>query len=400
MRSGLVADVALEVARDALPVRAGIFCSNKPRRTGSGAAGCSATGQRENPCIPTRPERQEHPFLNIRGSDGPLLAGCSIRQAAHFLFSMTVGTVCRMTADPGNLLKTCTSQTTTKPSRCEPCTAVLQPFALLPRMYGIVKHLACAGVCPAIWGCRANVHKLELVEPQIPHEYCNEHGQRCNVAVCAGFAGWWQSFIQMCIHRLVALLVLTEAQVVFAAYPQSISHKGGCKGGCEFSYPSLAWSPRSCNASEMPITAGAPMLSMVALLPTARFLLAHCMMPWCISAGVVVVIPSGNGSLHMTYTYSRSPIRRAAIRYVCVEDPEAWIRSGSQSEVTPARVRSREWRRLTFRLHCVGVLGHLLKSPSSGCLCRGFIRVLVRARERVAFHINASSTYQALCCKG
>jgi len=75
---------------------------------------------------------------------------------------------------------------------------------------------------------------------------------------------------------------------------QDFFHRGGCKGGCEYSYPSLFWAPGPCSS------------------PTST--------------------AAGAGSLHMSYTYSRPPMRRAAIRYVCANDPEAWIRGGAPSK--------------------------------------------------------------------
>ena len=74
---------------------------------------------------------------------------------------------------------------------------------------------------------------------------------------------------------------------------QAHFHIGGCKSGCEFSYPAMVFCPGSCQD------------------PAA----------------------SGPGSLHVSYTYSRAPlVRRAAIRYVCIEDPETWVRSGPASK--------------------------------------------------------------------
>jgi len=84
---------------------------------------------------------------------------------------------------------------------------------------------------------------------------------------------------------------------------QKLTHKGGCKGGCEFSYPAMVWAPGKCGSPVEPDS-------------------------------------SGKGSLHLTYTYSRTPVRRVAIRYVCIPDPETWVRSGGPSEVIKAPARS------------------------------------------------------------
>jgi len=76
---------------------------------------------------------------------------------------------------------------------------------------------------------------------------------------------------------------------------QNHFHKGGCRSGCEYSYPAMLWSPGRCDS------------------PAAKD-------------------PTGKGALHMSYTYSRRPMRRVAIRYLCVNDPEAWIRGGPPSK--------------------------------------------------------------------
>eukprot|EP00873_Tetraselmis_striata_P029234 jgi/Tetstr1/449498/TSEL_036588.t3 len=76
---------------------------------------------------------------------------------------------------------------------------------------------------------------------------------------------------------------------------QAWFHKGGCQRGCEYSYPAMVWSPGRCE-----------------------------------SPGVAD--SAGKGALHLSYTYSRRPVRRIAIRYLCVNDPESWIRSGPPSQ--------------------------------------------------------------------
>eukprot|EP00873_Tetraselmis_striata_P027623 jgi/Tetstr1/447887/TSEL_035196.t1 len=65
----------------------------------------------------------------------------------------------------------------------------------------------------------------------------------------------------------------------------------------EFSYPTMVWCPGLCGSPAVPD-------------------------------------PSGQGSLHMAYTYSKGNAQRTGIRYLCVDDVEAWARSGAPSKGT------------------------------------------------------------------